>query len=347
MKALVLCEFSGRVRDSRAVDLLNLLPDIPRKTAVGERRRIVAGVLALHHPEHMFGKALEAVQTLSRTRRAQECAEAELAKRKASLLGANKIDCRVRAAGLGSLWGLSKLSDRHPRIVNTSLIDTLGSLCYLRRAGADHHLPETLDRRLAHHWGRANRLMAAYDARLAAVEAHCASLGMPPGMYLEVRDNLGDPAQVARVWAALAAKGITPPRARQPRDKTALPVAAGKRAPTPVTIDSILGELEARMPEARSVFTKRTLGQDLASFTEQEQHIAAGAPRTAAIAAQRLRRWVTAVVGLGEFSKVDRPLIGGDLVDTVAEFEHKAARKAAADAIRPPARPFSIFNLEP
>lgn len=345
MKVLVLCEFSGRVRDSRAVGLLEILPDIPRKTPIGERRRIIADLLASQRPSLMSGKALESVRVRGRTQWAQQCAADELARRKASMHGALEIGRRVRAAGLGGLgdlgglWGLLDLSARHPRIISTPVVDAFGILCFLRGAGAEHYRPATTERRLDHQWRRVNNLMAAYDRAVAAVEERCVQLGMPPGMYLEVRDSLGDPEQEARVWAALAHKGVVPPREYRRRDLNGLP--------PPVTIASILGELEARLPTARAVFARRTAGQDLSRFSEQEQIIAAGAPHIAALAEQRLRRWLNAVVGLGEFGKVDRLVLGSDLVDDLVEFTRKAARKTAADAISLPARPFSIFNLEP
>lgn len=337
-------------RDSRAVDLLKILPDISHKTRAGERRRIVADVLTIHHPEHMFGRALDFVRALGRTQQAQQCAEDELARRKASLRGAAKLDRRVRAAGLcglGGLWGVTGPAERHPRLISAPMIDALGDIRFLRSAGAEWYLPETRARREAYAWSRINNMMAAYDRHLATVEERCADLGMSPGMYLEVRDNLGDPDQMERMWEVLAAKGVARARSYHRRDPAELPVAAGKEVPPAITIDSILGELEDKLPEARAVFAERTREHDLSCFAEQERLIAAGAPHAAAIAERRLRRWVAAVVGLGEFSRTDRALLGGGLVDGVDEAIQKAARKAAADAIALPTRPFSVFNLEP
>ena len=337
-------------RDRRAVDLLKILPDISRKTLVGERRRTVNDLLAIHRPGLMCGKALDFVRALGRTQQARQCAKDELARRKASQRGAAKLDCRVRAAGLGGLgglWGLSSPSDRQPRLISTPMVDALGSLCFLRSAGAEWYLPETHARREAYVWIRINNMMAAYDRRLAAVEERCAAVGMPPGMYLEVRDNLGNPDQMERMWEVLAAKGVKRVRGYRRRDPAELPVAADKKAPSATTIDSILGELEGKLPEARAVFAERTREHGASRLNEQEQLIAAGSPHVAALAERRLRRWVAAVVGLGGFGRTDRELVGGGLVDGVGEATRKAARKAAADAIALPARPFSIFNMEP
>lgn len=333
-------------RDSRAVELLNLLPDISHKTRAGERRRIVADVLAIHHPEHMFGKALEFVRLQGLTAEAQHDAARELERRAASLRAARSIDSRVRAAGMGSLWGLSKSSARHPRLIDTMFVDSIGSLCYLREGGKEQYEPETIARRSAHQWARLNRMCASYDNAVATIEQHCATLGMPPGMYTEVRDDLADPAVTARVWAVMAPKGITPPRKLQPRQPDdSLPV--GKRHATAkvITLDSVINAQRGEMPTAQDVFDRRVKGADLHPFLEQQRLIVEAPPRQRHSARQRLTRWVRAVLGLGEFAQADHHLLDEDFIEAIVA--HAPVSHAPRTDVVMPARPFSVFNLEP